>query len=391
MARRVYLHVGTPKTGTTFLQKVLWSHRQALLDQGMLLPGGQLNDHFRGCLDVYQEDPPGAWQRLVKQVTAWDGDALISHELYSRATTAQADRAIAMLGDTEVHVVVTARDLVRQIPAEWQEHLKHRCTFTLPEFVRAVRDRSADARWFWAVQDIPAVLDRWGHSLPRERVHVVTVPPAGGATDALWHRFTGLLGIDGHAFDLSTGRSNSSLGAEQAELLRQLNARLGSRLPMPEPYLQIVKESLAHEVLAERPGTKFGLVGEYRSFAVQRSAEMVATLRHQGFDVIGDLQDLIPPAEPEVPVSADADVSQQALLEESLEALTGLLERLPRERPLRAAITDAEAERDRLRHAMQYRPIRHLLIGQSMRHRWLRPLHGGYRRIRDLVSQRQSR
>ena len=36
------------------------------------------------------------------------------------------------------------------------------------------------ATWFWGVQEIPDILDRWGHDLPPERVHLVTVPPPGG-------------------------------------------------------------------------------------------------------------------------------------------------------------------------------------------------------------------
>ena len=35
MATRVYLHVGLPKTGTTFIQTVLWENRPALAEQGI--------------------------------------------------------------------------------------------------------------------------------------------------------------------------------------------------------------------------------------------------------------------------------------------------------------------------------------------------------------------
>ena len=38
MSTRVLLHVGTPKTGTSYLQEVLFHNREALLEQGMVLP-----------------------------------------------------------------------------------------------------------------------------------------------------------------------------------------------------------------------------------------------------------------------------------------------------------------------------------------------------------------
>ena len=39
MARRVYVHVGLPKTGTTYLQHMLWESREALAADGVLFPG----------------------------------------------------------------------------------------------------------------------------------------------------------------------------------------------------------------------------------------------------------------------------------------------------------------------------------------------------------------
>lgn len=391
MARRVFLHVGSPKTGTTFLQQVLWSHREGLRDQRILLPGSSIEHHFRACLDVREVTPPGAWRQLTDEINVWDGDAVISHELFAPATAQQVDRALGMLDDATVHVVVTARDLVRQIPAEWQEHLKHRQTFSFPDFVHAIRHHGRNARWFWRVQDIPEVLDRWGHGLPRNQVHVVTVPAAGAAADDLWKRFADLVGIDSSGFDL-TARTNSSVRAEQAELLRQFNLRLGDRLPMPEPYAEMAKDLLAHDILAGRPGTRFGLLGDDHSYAVARSKELVAGLERLGVDVVGSLQELVPGEAAAATVSSDAEVSTEAVLDESIEALAQTLQRFrehrERERQLRDALAEVRAERDRLRHAMQYRPIRHLLVAQSQRRSWLHSMYRLYITLRSTLPAR---
>ena len=45
---------------------------------------------------------------------------------------------------TEVHLVLSVRDLVRQIPAEWQENVKHRSTITYEEFLAQLRDPRAE-------------------------------------------------------------------------------------------------------------------------------------------------------------------------------------------------------------------------------------------------------
>lgn len=49
---RVYLHVGAPKTGTTFLQGVLGKNRDTLKQQGVWLPGASAEDHFRAGFDL---------------------------------------------------------------------------------------------------------------------------------------------------------------------------------------------------------------------------------------------------------------------------------------------------------------------------------------------------
>ena len=53
----------------------------------------------------------------------------------------------------------------------------------LPLEVRPAR------HWSWRTIDAADVLRRWSVGLPPERVHVVTVPPAGSPRDLLWTRF----------------------------------------------------------------------------------------------------------------------------------------------------------------------------------------------------------
>ena len=56
-------------------------------------------------------------------------------EILARATKQQVRRALDSFGDAEVHVVLSARDLVRQLPAEWQENVKHRRTVGFRDFL----------------------------------------------------------------------------------------------------------------------------------------------------------------------------------------------------------------------------------------------------------------
>ena len=52
MASQVFLHIGLPKTGTTYLQSVLWESRAALARDGYLLPGSGHREHLWAALDL---------------------------------------------------------------------------------------------------------------------------------------------------------------------------------------------------------------------------------------------------------------------------------------------------------------------------------------------------
>ncbi|MGH3308760.1 MAG: hypothetical protein ACRDOX_13850, partial [Nocardioides sp.] len=172
MSTRVLLHVGTPKTGTSYLQDVLFRNRRTLEHAGIFYPAERFDAHFLAALDLMQlpwggleSEAHGAWDRMAAAVRAWHGTAVISHEILATASRTQIARALSSLGhpDTEVHLVLSLRDLVRQIPAEWQENVKHRSGFSYHDFLATIRDPAREGRvatWFWGVQEIPDILNR---------------------------------------------------------------------------------------------------------------------------------------------------------------------------------------------------------------------------------------
>src|SRR5215475_13246602 len=63
---RVYLHIGEPKTGTTFVQQAMWANRAQLAAHGVLLPGYSHRDHSLASRDLRQaprldSDPAAPW------------------------------------------------------------------------------------------------------------------------------------------------------------------------------------------------------------------------------------------------------------------------------------------------------------------------------------------
>lgn len=315
MAQRVLLHVGTPKTGTSASQNVLFTHREELAADGVLYAADRFDEHFLAALDLMQlpwggleREAVGAWDRLAAKIRAWPGTAILSHEIFARASRLQVARAMESFGDAELHVVLSARDLARQLPAEWQENIKHRRTIGYAAFLDAVRDplrREEIAQWFWSVQELPDILERWGGALPPEQVHVVTVPRPGAPRTLLWERFAGTLGVDPQRYPLGEDRANASLGVAESALVRRLNRLLAGSLPNNH-YRQFVREGLVHQGLGvRRESAQLRLPPETHAWAADLSERWIAELTAREYDVVGDIADLRP--DPPPAVYADPD------------------------------------------------------------------------------------
>ena len=373
MSRRVLLHVGCPKTGTSYLQDVLFRNRSTLREHDILYPADRFDAHFLAALDLMtlpwggiETEAVGAWDHLAEQVRHWHGTSIVSHEIFARATPTQVERALASLGDAEVHLVLSARDLVRQIPAEWQENVKHRSHITYAKFLQTIRDPARHSRigsWFWAVQEVPDILDRWGASIPPERVHLVTLPPSGSDRGELWRRFSRTFGLDGLPLDLTAERENPSLGVPETSLLRTINERVTSIIAPPD-YRPLVRETLAHQTLSRGVASaRLGLSPDDHAWARGLSQAWIDVLRERRYDVVGSLDDLLGPdpgpfADPD---SAPAD----QLLPPALDAIGALLVEAARlravEERLHEELREAREERDRARLTPTYRVKRKIV------------------------------
>lgn len=360
MTQTVFLHVGAFKTGTTYLQHVLWHNRALLADEGILVPGRRAQreqplaawDLLKASRGGYRSpDADGAWRRLVRQVASWDGPtAVASMEFLSLAKPRHMQKVVRDLAPAQVHVVLTARDLGRVLPAAWQERMKNSKSYTWQEFAAAIEDPAradeSPARGFWLQQDLPGILARWAAVVPADRVHVVTVPPAGAPATVLLDRLGQVIGSDATRWDPDVERTNESIGAVEAGLLRRVNPRIRDAVPWPA-YEHLVKNLLARDVLGARPvGRRIGLPEEHRPWVTERARKLVADLDAAGYAVVGDLDDLLPaePAPGREPQCPD-DVTSEELLEAAEDGIVGMVLDLgPRIIDIRAKRREAVAE-----------------------------------------------
>lgn len=332
----MYVHVGAPKTGTTHLQSVLWASRPELREQGLALPGRRIEDQIHAAQDVrelYDERERslkvrGGLDRFASDLErVHTPRALFSMEVIVSATPKQIERFYGALAGFDVHVIITARDLARQLPSIWQQTVKRRSDHPYDQYLGRVLDDPGLTHHVWRSQHIAEVARRWGATLTPDRVHVVTVPPAGARRELLLERFCSVIGVDPERINTEAGEANPSLGAPQAELMRRVNNALGDRLrDRKAGYNRLAKNYLAKTVLAAQSGPPLMLPARYADRVRELSTGMVEDIRANGYDVVGDLADLEPTVFGEPPDLRSPKRPDAEIAEAGVQALATMLE-----------------------------------------------------------------
>jgi len=334
--QRAVIHVGAPKTGSTYLQHVMWTNRKGLLSGGAELLGENQGQHYRAGHDLrdipFDPDDPGvdwsgAWGRMSERAAASSAPiVLVSDEHLAALTPEQAQRAVAGLSPREVHVVYVTRDLPGLLPSEWQEFVKHGSTLDFQTWVRRVFDQPQrkPGKWFWSVQNPADVVRRWSTAVPVENVHVIPMPPPGSAHDQLWRMFAETIGVDpAVATELQT-TANPSLSYTATEVLRHVNQSL------PADFPQWHRTGLVRDLFANRilnplsDGTKPALPEDLAGRVLDRARAIRHDLDRLGAHTVGTL-----PAIPDrLGNSAPSVTTDAELATMAVSAIAGLMEEM---------------------------------------------------------------
>jgi hypothetical protein len=347
VARTLLLHIGTQKSGTTYLQRVLASLSGNLKRSGVLYPlrlAGRKSvyNHEAAAYGLLgtssfpwvpeqraraQED---SWAGLVRKVRDWDGTAIVSGEALSVISADAAARLIASLGVADTRVLITARDLGRVLPSSWQQHIRNGRSTSFASYLdqTARRRGSGDAAtrvaaWeadpdqtFWRAYDIGTLAARWAPLAAS--VSVVTVPRRGAAPDELWWRFRDALGVADPAVTealpttpppIDDSAANIGLTEPEVMVLAGLNRVTAGADPQ---QVRALRGQLARDVFRTRPdrGAPVRIPRAWLARVTEWAQEDVATLSATDSVVVGSIEDLR--VEPGTAVSDGADVDEVA-------------------------------------------------------------------------------
>jgi len=293
-----YLHIGEPKSGTTYIQGVLEHNRDKLLQAGLVMPEPRLQ--IRASQDAIRGGAGGElWAQMVGElIDSGAPSALVSMETLCRANPKAIRRALQVISGPQIKVIVTVRDIVRSLPAQWQQSTQHRKTWSWQEYSDAIvsgDDKNPASRNFWSQHDLPRILQDWSAIVTCSQVTVVTLPQRGANPAALWERFAATIGVAPNDYE-TVEPANESLGAASAELLRRLNVALPPDDFNERQYNTLVRRVIARQGLAQRrkQETAVALHARVAPWAQREASRIIAAIDSSGVQVVGDVDDLVP-------------------------------------------------------------------------------------------------
>lgn len=325
VASRIVLHIGTQKSGSTFLQQAIRTQADVLAKAGWLYPmrWARKERSYNQEAPMYGGAPGGfswvsqprterltvAWNRMLREVKSWEGPVLLSAEALSTLRTRDAEKIVRAL-DAPIEVVITGRTLERIIPSSWQQHVRNGRGEGYERYLRRIEEEfvagegqagSADGyegdlmRGFWRAYLISGLTRRW-QRLTGGTVSVVTVPTSG-PPDVLWRRFAEACGLSDilptQPPALTQAEANIGITAPEAHALASVNrAMLTTGMPdLARRRLRFIIVREGFHPRAERgpalavPESNRGLVTRWSSFDVR---ELSAT----SAKIIGDAEEL---------------------------------------------------------------------------------------------------
>jgi len=268
MTRRVVIHIGPPKTGSTTLQDALRDNRDDLKRAGIRYAGSGTQSSAAAMWATRRKDrttgrqvPASAWKQLLKEINdSIESTVVVSSEWFAAATSAQIRTISQELPGAEYQIVIALRSLDRILPSHRHDEL----------------------------------VQRWGEVFGQRAITAICVDDAD--PDRLLRHMESLIGAEEGALGTRRHVRNVSLDGVTVEGIRRFNVLAEEHGVPPElRYLAVTRGAVPQiEQHVQSDGSTAGRVpAQYADRCVAESTRIVEGLRASGATILGTLDALI--------------------------------------------------------------------------------------------------
>jgi len=304
MTRRVVIHIGPPKTGSTTLQDALHHHRDELKRMGIRYAGSGTQSSAAAMWVTRRRDrttgrqvPASAWKQLLKEIKdSIESTVVVSSEWFAAATPAQIRTISQELPGAEYQIVIALRSLDRILPSRWKQNVIEGATYSFAEWLELIFSPSTNSYGsrFWHQHRHDELVQRWGEVFGQRAITAICIDDAD--PDRLLRNMESLIGADEGSLGSSRHVRNVSLDGVTVEGIRRFNLLAEEHGVPPElRYLAVTRGAVPQiQQGVQSDGSNTGRVpAQYADRCVAESTRIVEELQKSGANILGNIDELI--------------------------------------------------------------------------------------------------
>jgi hypothetical protein len=307
--KKVVIHAGFHKTGTTALQHSLHAssellkaerYRYPIVGHGTSQSGSVLALADRGWGWQARGSkvlPKRVWTKLVKEVRKGDDNIIISSEFLSELDDSHVRQIRDAFAGLNCQVVFTLRAFDKMFPSTYQQGLKSGSSYSYEAWLeRTTTDYFGEQKTgFWKRNRHAHVISRWMQIFGAENVTIITADEKNPSL--LFQRFSEFLKLSGESLKpVADSGLNRSLLLDEIYLLRAINKNVPKSRNW-NAYMTFIRRGTFEQITATPAGkvaaaAKLRTPKAYAKKIEQIAALEIAELQALNLRVLGDIRDL---------------------------------------------------------------------------------------------------
>ena len=309
LLKKVVIHAGFHKTGTTAIQHSLHAstevlkaagYRYPIVDQGTSQSGSVLALAERGWgwqARGSKVIPKRVWTKLIKQVRKGRDNMILSSEFLSELDESRIIQIKSAFDGLDCQIVFTLRAFDKLFPSTYQQALKSGSAHVYETWLEAtVNDYFGEQKTgFWKRNQHAHVILRWIQIFGAENVTIITADETNPGL--LFERFGELLKLPvGSLKPVADSGLNRSLLLDEIQLLRAINKNVPKSRNW-NAYMTFIRKGTFEQLTTSPTGSveaaaRLRTPKKYAKKIQQIAKLEMAELKALDLRVLGDIRDL---------------------------------------------------------------------------------------------------
>ena len=306
--KRLIIHPGFHKSGTTALQESFALNRPLLRENGIFYPPIGSKAHHRVAWALTQRPwgwnrrggertPEKYWDRMASRINgAKEETVILSSEFFSEIDGERIRKIRSEIKGRDIQILFTLRPLAKLLPSSYQQYLKYGITIEYEDWLHAILDKPGESKvspTFWKRHSHGKVVARWVDIFGKSNVTLLIVNEA--QPTFLFDEINKFLNLPTGTLNAAPSGSNRSLTMEEISLLLELNRQFPKERVWDE-YEVFVRAGYIRHLTDHVPPAADKARLLTPQWAVDKSNELGKVIQKEllgtGVKIIGDVDSL---------------------------------------------------------------------------------------------------